>query len=105
LNGLNFKQVAATTPPRPSDRRHASTRGTLSDKSPEDLGKFLARELHDGVAQTLAVILLELQSLRRDQYGRAGALETIDTLEELTRSALADLRALLGELQEGQPAS
>jgi signal transduction histidine kinase len=104
LNGLNFKHVAATTPPRRSDRSHASTRRALADKSPQDLSKFLARELHDGVAQTLAVILLELQSLRRDQYGRAGALDQIDTLEGLTRSALADLRALLGELQDGQPA-
>lgn len=68
----------------------------------DELGSFLARELHDGVAQTLATMLLELETFRRDQYGRAGALAQIDALEQSTRSALADLRALLVELRGRQ---
>jgi signal transduction histidine kinase len=70
----------------------------------EDLGRFLARELHDSVAQTLTAMLLELENFRRDQHGRAGALSQIDTLEQSTRSALADLRALLVELRARQRA-
>ena len=47
-------------------------------------------------------MLLELESFRRDQYGREGALSQIDALEHSTRSALADLRALLVELRGRQ---
>jgi hypothetical protein len=46
-------------------------------------------------------MLLDLESFRRDQHGRQGALAQIDLLEQATRSALADLRALLVELREG----
>ena len=40
-----------------------------------------------------------LQSFRLDQHGREGALRQIDTLEQSTRSALADLRGLLVQLR------
>ncbi len=49
-------------------------------------------------------MLLELENFRRDQHGRAGALSSIDTLEQATRSALADLRTLLVELRARQRA-
>jgi len=65
----------------------------------EELSKFLARELHDSVVQTLASMLIELENFRVEQHGRAGALTQIDHLEQSTRKALAELRALLGELR------
>jgi signal transduction histidine kinase len=47
-------------------------------------------------------MLLELETFRRDQHGRDGALKQIDALERQTRGALADLRALLVELRARQ---
>jgi two-component system sensor histidine kinase UhpB len=65
----------------------------------EPLGRVLARELHDSVAQTLSSMLLELESFRLEQHGRVGVLREVDQLEQSTRKALADLRALLVELR------
>ena len=86
-----------------SPRRRVQSSPTIAKHVPEvtseELGKFLARELHDTVAQTLATMLLELESFRIEQHGRLGALRQIDLLEQSTRKALADLRALLVELR------
>ena len=86
-----------------SPRRRVQSSPTTAKHVPEvtseELGKFLARELHDTVAQTLATMLLELESFRIEQHGRLGALRQIDLLEQSTRKALADLRALLVELR------
>src|SRR5256885_11214393 len=86
-----------------SPRRRVPSSPTIAKHVPEvaseELGKFLARELHDTVAQTLATMLLELENFRIDQHGRLGALRQIDLLEQSTRKALADLRALLVELR------
>lgn len=55
------------------------------------------------MVQTLAEMLLTLENFRFDQHGRASALQQIDLLEESTRKALADLRALLVELRTEPP--
>lgn len=100
--GVNFKRLTTTRPPTRRGRGHGPDREAGADLSAEELGSFLARELHDGVAQTLSVMLLELETFRRDQHGRDGALKQIDALERQTRGALADLRALLTELRARQ---
>jgi signal transduction histidine kinase len=97
-----FQPLPRVPSARRRGRVHAAARPPVSPEPADDLGTFLARELHDGVAQTLATMLLQLESLRRDQYGREGALAQIDELEHSTRSALADLRALLVELRGHQ---
>lgn len=91
--------MSTTGPPRRRGRGQTSDREAGADLSPGELGTFLARELHDGVAQTLSVMLLELEAFRREQHGRHGALKQIDVLEGRIRGALADLRALLSELR------
>lgn len=70
-----------------------------SEVTLEEVRRELARELHDGVAQTLSTMLLELDLFRAEQYGRAGVLKTVDQLEQSTSKALSDLRALLVELR------
>jgi two-component system sensor histidine kinase UhpB len=60
---------------------------------------LLARELHDSVAQTLSTMLLDLDTFRVEQHGRAGVLRQVDQLEQSTRQALSDLRELLVELR------
>ena len=94
--------MTTTRPPARRGRGHGPDQAAGGDLSAEELGTFLARELHDGIAQTLAVMLLELEAFRRDQHGRDGALKQIDALERQTRGALADLRALLVELRARQ---
>jgi signal transduction histidine kinase len=100
--GVNFNVLTTTRPPARRGRGHGPDREAGADLSAEELGAFLARELHDGVAQSLSVMLLELEAFRREQYGRDGALKQIDALERQTRGALADLRALLVELRARQ---
>src|SRR5690348_16535048 len=94
--------LTTTRPPTRRGRAHGRDRDTGADLSADELGAFLARELHDGIAQTLSVMLLELDAFRRDQHGRDGALKQIEALERQTRGALADLRALLIELRARQ---
>jgi signal transduction histidine kinase len=100
--GVDFKLLSITRPPSRRSPGHRRGREGGDDLSPDELSTFLARELHDGVAQTLSVMLLELETFRRDSHGRVGALKQIEVLEELTRGALADLRGLLGELRSLQ---
>ncbi|MGZ3356250.1 MAG: sensor histidine kinase [Isosphaeraceae bacterium] len=101
IHGVNYKALTRTTSPR--KRVRASTPAAKTRPgSTEALGNLLARELHDGVAQTLSTMLLDLENFRVEQYGRAGVLKQVDLLEQSTRKALADLRALLVELRSQQ---
>lgn len=67
--------------------------------SGEEVRTLLARELHDSVAQTLSTMLLDLDTFRAEQHGRAGVLVQVDQLERSTRQALSDLREMLVELR------
>lgn len=55
----------------------------------------LARELHDTIAQSLAGLVLLSQRARRDLAGGALADETLELIEDGTRQALAETRALV----------
>jgi two-component system, NarL family, sensor histidine kinase UhpB len=98
---VNYKALARTTSPRKRERkaRPAPTHKTPVQLSIEEMRSVLARELHDSVAQTLASILLDLDTFRIEQHGRAGVLRQIDQLEQSTRQALSDLRVLMVELR------
>jgi two-component system sensor histidine kinase UhpB len=91
-----------TTSPRKRVRNGRNTTTQPALPAAEPLGRLLARELHDSVAQTLSAMLLELENFRLEQHGRAGVLRQVDLLEQSTRKALADLRALLVELRSQQ---
>lgn len=100
---VDYKALARTTSPR-KRVRETSTREAKSRPAPttEALGNLLARELHDGVAQTLSSMLLDLENFRAEQYGRASVLKQVELLEQSTRKALSDLRGLLVELRAQQ---
>lgn len=95
---VDYKTLARTTSTR---KRARNPRATTPAAPPaaEPLGRLLARELHDSVAQTLSAMLLELENFRLEQYGREGVLRQVDLFEQSTRKALGDLRALLVELR------
>jgi signal transduction histidine kinase len=68
----------------------------------EEVRREFARLLHDGVAQTLSSMLLELDELRVEQQGHAVVLKRVDGLERSTRKALSELRDLLRQLRSSR---
>ncbi len=69
----------------------------------DTLRRELARELHDRVAQSLTVMLLELELFRRQQYGRQSVLSAISELQSRTTLVLDELRELLFDLRPEVP--
>jgi signal transduction histidine kinase len=61
----------------------------------------IARELHDVVAHSLSVIVLQAGAERRDlAVERPGSAATLETIEQTGRAALAEMRRLLGVLRD-----
>lgn len=63
--------------------------------------RWLARELHDGVVQTLTTMVIDLEDLKREQGG-VGIRPRLEMLQGWTRSVLSELRDLLREVR-GEP--
>lgn len=85
-----------------------SRRGRSSyPPAPEgDLQRFVARELHDRVAQALTAMLVNLEVFRGGQVGRRAVLEEIDGMQASLRDVLGSLRELLFDLRgESRPPS
>jgi two-component system sensor histidine kinase UhpB len=84
-----------TRPPVAARSRRRSRRS-----SPDvDVRRFVARELHDRVAQTLTTILMDLESFRGGQVGRPEVLDEIDSLQLSIRDVISNMRDLLQELR------
>jgi two-component system, NarL family, sensor histidine kinase UhpB len=67
---------------------------------PESLAvrRWLARELHDGVVQTLTGMLIELELLK-EEPGAPGIRPQVETLQGRARAALRGLRHLVCEVR------
>ncbi|WP_062290882.1 sensor histidine kinase [Demequina phytophila] len=62
----------------------------------------IAREMHDVVAHTLSVVVAQADGGRfAGRTDPAAALSSLDTIADVSRSALAEMRALLGVLRDG----
>jgi signal transduction histidine kinase len=72
--------------------------------SSDDLGRELARELHDRVAQTLTTMLINLENFKMEQLGNQRVLREIAELQESPREVLMNLRDVLYDLR-GQTGS
>lgn len=68
----------------------------------ESLHRQLARELHDGVAQALTTMLIEIEGFKLDQHGRPVVIQRLSGCQETIREVLNELRGLLFELR-GEP--
>lgn len=67
--------------------------------SSDEIRRFLARELHDRVAQTLTTMLIELENFKIEQTGNQSVLRQVDGLQESARGVLANLRYVLYDLR------
>jgi two-component system sensor histidine kinase UhpB len=99
---VNYKALSRTSSPRKRVRSFGPPAEHPTQPPLDQVGRVLARELHDSVGQTLATMLIELENFRTEQYGRVGVLRQVDLLEKSTRKALSDLRRLLVELRANQ---
>ena len=89
----------------PASGSAEATRAALSSQESHGWGpdtgavrRWLARELHDGVVQTLTAMVIDLEHLKGEQGG-VGILPRLEMLQWWTRSALSDLRDLLREVR------
>jgi signal transduction histidine kinase len=62
--------------------------------------QWLARELHDAVMQTLTLMVVDIEALKRDQHGRRRTIDRLDGLQSSTRDVLANLRHVLYSLRD-----
>jgi two-component system, NarL family, sensor kinase len=64
--------------------------------------QWLARELHDSVAQLLTGMVIEIEQVKAEQTGRRSAVEALDSLQASTRKVLANVRQTMLTLR-GEP--
>ncbi len=63
----------------------------------------IAREMHDVVAHTLSVVVAQADGGRfAGRTDPEAAIRSLDTIADVSRSALTEMRALLGVLREGE---
>lgn len=64
----------------------------------------IARDMHDVVAHSLAVVIAQADGARYARLADPGAVDTaLETIAATARSALVDVRVLLAELRQSQP--
>lgn len=62
----------------------------------------IARELHDAIAHNVSMMVVQAGAERRVLNGRQGSTgEVLQTIEEIGRGALTEMRRLVGMLREG----
>ena len=84
------------TPTRPSSSHQSDTE--------REIKQHVARELHDQVAQTLTSMLIELETFKVEQHGRASVIREASDLQDSTRQVLQSIREMLYDLR-GESAS
>ncbi|HEY4026983.1 MAG TPA: histidine kinase [Candidatus Dormibacteraeota bacterium] len=65
-----------------------------------DVKRRLARELHDSVAQILTLMVVDLETFKRDQAAHHQVVERAESLQASTREVLHNLRQVLYDLRE-----
>jgi two-component system sensor histidine kinase UhpB len=65
-----------------------------------DVKRFVARELHDQVVQTLTTALLDMERFKSQHGGRSDVQSEMDLLQDAIRGALNQIRTLLYGLRD-----
>jgi signal transduction histidine kinase len=93
--------VARARAARSHAERVAAGSEALAREAVEDERRHIARELHDIVTHSLGVVVLQAQGARRVLDRREPTVqESLATIERSGRSALEEMRRLLGLLRE-----
>jgi signal transduction histidine kinase len=101
--GLPFLSLPAAL--GASIRYRASSRLREADQLRLREREQLARELHDTVAHHVSAIAIRAQAGRTLAASRPGAaVDALEVIEEAASRTLADLRALVGALRDGEDA-
>src|ERR1700694_4772633 len=80
-------QVVDSVAPAQQSSEHAMTE--------REVKQYVARELHDRVAQTLTGMLIELETFKVQQFGRESVLREASELQDSTRQVLQSIREML----------
>jgi two-component system sensor histidine kinase UhpB len=72
----------------------------LTQSIEADVKRFVARELHDQVVQTLTTALLDMERFKSQQFGRSGVQTELALLQDAIRGALNQIRTLLYDLRD-----
>jgi two-component system, NarL family, sensor histidine kinase UhpB len=91
-------QAVRGDPEQPT--RQATTLDRLTRRTESEVKRRLARELHDSVAQILTVMVVDLESFKRDQAAHHVVVERAESLQASTREVLHNLRQVLYELRD-----
>jgi signal transduction histidine kinase len=94
-------QVVDSVAPATQPGEHAEGEHAMTER---EVKQYVARELHDRVAQTLTGMLIELESFKVQQFGRESVLREATELQDSTRQVLQSIREMLYDLR-GEPAS
>lgn len=85
-----------------AERRHRSDDSAAIALAASNERARIAREMHDVVAHTLSVVVAQADGGRfAGRTDPAAALASLDTIADVSRAALTEMRALLGVLREG----
>jgi signal transduction histidine kinase len=90
----------AVDPLGPSSSGYTVEQSGSDDEVERRVKRWMARELHDTVAQILTTMLVEMEQYKVDQAGRQSVLEEFDHLAGSTRAALNQIRGMLRTLRE-----
>lgn len=83
-------------------RDHAVQGAAATELAASNERARIAREMHDVVAHTLSVVVAQADGGRfAGRTHPEAALASLDTIADVSRSALTEMRALLGVLREG----
>jgi signal transduction histidine kinase len=67
-----------------------------------EVRRALARDLHDGVAQTLTTMVVEVENYKSEHAGQPRVVSQMDSMQESAREVLSNLRQLVYELRGEQ---
>ena len=91
-----LQHVERTSRPVRRDFRQRAGTTAIHDQ------QWLARELHDSVAQTLTTMVIQIELAKAEQAGRRAALESLESLQTSARTVLSNLRQTMLTLR-GEP--
>src|SRR5712691_7557997 len=101
--GVREPQAAFTAVLRPDAAPSGSDPGLESQSSivavEAEIKRLIARELHDGVAQSLTTMLIEMENFKERQAGHQSVQEEVVFFQHSTREVLNDIRHLLYDLR------